>query len=219
MLRASSLTITALLLPGCIALPLAVPPGRGAIGAGAAIGNPLPREDDGTPLSEVEPVIPGRIGIALQSAWPEQHRRPIEVEAGYAFQVFTNGLRQNRNRHGGFLGVNVLGGHYWLPPNWRVRVVLRGAGELFGLQAHPGWGGGGSWSLGVELAQYSSTSEDSGQGPRIVGFVAGEWSFGAELFGGVYTVGGADYGIAAFALTVRWPGIAGVFILPLTGSF
>src|SRR5690606_18925223 len=115
-------------------------------------------------------------------------------------------LRQNRNRHGAFLGLNVLAGHYWLGESWRARVVIRGAGEVFGLQAHPGVGGGGSWGLGVELARYTASSEDSGQGPRIIGYVAGEWSLGAELTGGIYTLGhaggDAQYGLAAFALTV-----------------
>lgn len=207
------------LAPGCIALPLALPPAKGALGIGAAIGNPLPSADGGAPLGEVEAILPGRIGVTLQAAWPEQNRRPVEVEAGYAFQIFTSELRQNRNRHGAFLGVSVLGGHYWLGENWRARIVLRGAAEVFGLQGHPGDGGGGSWGLGFEIARFTSSDSGEGQGPRVLGVVAGEWSIGAELSGGVYSIGGAEYGVAAFALTVRWPGVAGVLVIPLSGSF
>lgn len=217
-MRTLAAVLLALLGPGCIAIPAALPPVKASIGAGAAIGNPLP-QDDGTPLTESEVILPGRIGLAIQSLVPEQHRRPVEVVAGYAFQVFTTPLRQNRNRHGGFLGVSVLGGDWWLGENWRARIVLRGAGEVYGLQAHPGDGGGGSWGIGFEVAQYSGSSSDSGDGPRFLGAIAGEFGFGAELMGGYYSIGGAEYGIAAFALTVRWPGLAGVAILPIAGSF
>lgn len=217
-MRTVSALMLAMLAEGCIVIPAALPPAKASIGAGAAIGNPLP-QDDGTPLTESEVILPGRIGLAIQSALPEQHRRPIEVVAGYAFQVFTTPLRQNRNRHGAFLGVSVLGGDWWLGENWRARVVIRGAGEVFGLQAHPGDGGGGSWGLGFEVAQYSGSSSDAGNGPRFLGGLAGEFGFGAELVGGYYSIGGAEYGIAAFALTVRWPGLAGVAILPVAGSF
>jgi hypothetical protein len=218
-MRWALLLFPCLLVSGCLALPIALPPVKASVGIGAAIGNPLPRDDDGTPLSTSEPIVPGRIGVVIQSMWPEQNRRPVEVELGYAFQVFTTELRQNRNRHGGFLGVSVLAGHFWLGENWRARIVIRGAGELYAMQAHAGWGGGGSWGLGFEIAQFTSSSGDSGSGARFVGYVAGEWGVGAELLGGVYTMSGAEYGIAAFALTVRWPGLAGVAIVPLTGSF
>ncbi|HEY8429757.1 MAG TPA: hypothetical protein VIL20_15340 [Sandaracinaceae bacterium] len=205
--------------PGCIAVPLALPPAKAALGLGAAVGNPLPSPDDGSALSEAEPIIPGRIGITMQAAWPEQDRRPVEVEAGYAFQIFTTELRQNRNRHGAFLGVSVLGGHYWLGEDWRLRIVLRGAGEVFGLQAYPGVGGGGSWGLGLEVARFTSSKNHGEPGrPSLLGYVAGEWSIGAELNGGVYSIGGGEYGIAAFALTLRWPGMAGLVLIPLSGS-
>lgn len=216
--RVLGLACLAALAPGCLALPIALPPARGSVGIGPAFGNPLPRASDGTPLSEVEPVVPGRIGVTLQAAWPEQHRRPIEVEAGYAFQLFTTELRQNRNRHGGFLGVNVLGGDFWLGEGWRARIVIRGAGELYALQDHPGEGGGGSVGLGFEIARYEGSSESRSQGPRILGVIAGEVSVGAEVTGGYYVVGGAEYGLVAFALTVRWPGLAGLAIIPLSGS-
>lgn len=208
------------LAPGCIALPIALPPAKGALGIGAAVGNPLPQED-GTPLSESEVIVPGRVGVVVQSMWPEQNRRIVEVEAGYAFQLFTTQLRQNRNRHGAFLGVSVLAGHFWLGENWRARIVFRGAAEVYGLQSHPGDGGGGSWGIGFEVARFASLSadDDAGSGPRLLGVMAGEWGVGAELQGGVYSIGGAEYGIAAFALTVRWPGMAGLAIIPLTGSF
>lgn len=207
------------LAPGCLALPVALPPAKGSVGIGAAFGNPLPRDDDGTPLSTSEPIVPGRIGLVLQSLWPEQNRRPVEVEIGYAFQIFTNELRQNRNRHGGYVGLSILAGHFWLGENWRARIVIRGAGELFGMQAHPGLGGGGSWALGFEIARFTSSSDESGgNGPQFLGYVAGEWSIGAEVMGGVYTMSGAEYGIAAFAITVRWPGLLGIGILPLSGT-
>ncbi len=208
------------LLPGCLAVPLALPPVKAAIGIGAAIGNPLPRDDTGEPLAKVAPIVPGRIGLSLQSMWPEQNRRPIEVEAGYAFQTFTDQYRQDRNRHGGFLGVSILAGHFWLGENWRARITIRGAGEIYGMQAHAGWGGGVGWGLGFEIAKYTSSSGgNGGNGPRFLGYAAGEWSVGAELQGGVYWFGPAEYGIASFALTVRWPGSAGVVIVPLTGQF
>ena len=98
-------------------------------------------------------------------------------------------------------------------------IVIRGAAEVYGLQAHPGDGGGGSWGLGFEIARFTGSASEEGQGPRFLGYVAGEWSLGAELMGGVYSIGGAEYGIAAFALTVRWPGLAGIAIVPLAGSF
>jgi hypothetical protein len=210
--------LLAILGPGCIAIPAALPPAKASVGLGAAIGNPLPQED-GTPLTDSELIIPGRIGLAIQSAFPEQHRRPVEVVAGYAFQVFSTQLRQNRNRHGGFVEVSVLGGDWWLGENWRARIVIRGAGEVYGLQSHPGDGGGGSAGIGFEVAQYSGSSSDTGDGPRFLGAIGGEFGFGAELTGGYYSIGGAEYGIVAFALTIRWPGLAGVAILPLAGSF
>lgn len=207
-----------LALAACIPLPAALPPAKASLGIGAAIGNAVP-DDMGNPLSEVEPVALGRVGVVPQSAWLEQHRRPVDVEAGYTFQVFTSGLRQNRNRHGAYLGVSVLAGDWFVGDNWRARVTMRAFGEYFVLQSFPGDGGGGGWALGFELARYSGYSpDDSGDGITFLGWMAGEWSVGAELFGGVYSVGGAEYGTVGFALTGRWPGLFGVGLIPLTGS-
>jgi hypothetical protein len=216
-MRGLALVWLSLFAPGCLALPIALPPSKSAVGIGAAIGNPVP-DVDGTPLSESEAIVPGRIGIDVQSMFPEQNRRPIEVDGGYAFQIFTNELRQNRNRHGGFVGVSALLGHFWLGENWRLRIVIRGAGEIYGMQSHPGWGGGGSWAVGLEAAQFNGGSTDTGEGPRFLGAMSGEWSVGGEIFGGVYSIAREEYGTVGFALTVRWPGLAGVGILPLSGT-
>ena len=185
---------------------------------GAAIGNPIPSPSDGTPLSEVEPVLVGRIGVTPQALFPTQHRRPLEVAAGYAFHVFTNELRQNRNRHGIYLGLSVLGGDFWLGDNWRARIVVRGSTEYFVLQDHPGDGGGGSWSFGFEVAQYVHHESSSGD-IGLFGYAAGELSLGVELFGGFHTIAGADYGTIGLAVTLRWPGTFGVVLIPFTGSF
>lgn len=212
------LPLLALAAAGCIPLPVALPPAKASLGIGAAMGNPLP-DDEGAPLSEAEPVVLGRVGVTPQAVWPEQHRRPIEGEVGYAFQVFTHDLRQNRNRHGVYAGVAVHAGDWWLGRNWRARITLRGFAEYFVLQSHPGDGGGGGWALGFEAAQYTRHDGGGGSGLRFSGLAAGEWSIGAELVGGVYSMGGAEYGTAGFALTARWPGLLGVGIIPLSGSF
>ena len=213
------LAIALLGLAGCIPLPAALPPAKASLGIGAAVGNVVP-DDMGNPLSEAEPVAIGRVGIVPQSAWAEQHRRPFEVEAGYGFQVFTGALRQNRNRHGAYLGVSVLAGDWFVGDNWRARITMRAFGEYFVLQAHPGDGAGGGWALGFELARYAGyTPDESEGGITFLGWMAGEWSIGAELFGGVYSVGGAEYGTVGFALTGRWAGLFGIGLVPLTGSF
>ena len=211
-------SLLALALAGCIPIPVGLPPAKAALGMGAAFGNPIPSPVDGTPLTEAEPVLVGRVGLTPQTLWPTQHRRPIEIAAGYAFHVFTNELRQNRNRHGVFLGLEVLGGDFWLGDNWRARIVVRGSTEYFALQDHPGDGGGGSWSLGFEVAQYVR-HESSSSGPGLLGYAAGELSLGAEVFGSMHSVGGADYGTVGLAMTLRWPGALGVVLIPLTGSF
>src|SRR5512139_3947163 len=131
--RASALIAAASIFSGCIAIPVALPPAKAAMGVAPAIGNPLPA-DDGTPYSDVEGMAIGRVGVVIQSMWPEQNRRVVEVEAGYAFQIFMSDNWQLRNRHGGFLGVSALLGHFWLGENWRARAVLRAAGEIFALQ-------------------------------------------------------------------------------------
>jgi hypothetical protein len=212
------LAAAALAATGCIPLPVALPPAKASLGIGAAVGNPLPN-DVGEPLSDSTPVALGRVGVTPQSAWPEQHRRPIEGEAGYAFQIFTDELRQNRNRHGVYAGISVLAGDWWLGHNWRGRLTLRGFAEYFVLQSHPGDGGGGSWAIGFEIAQYTKHEGEGGSGVAFLGLAAGEWSVGAELVGGYHSVGGAEYGTVGFALTGRWPGLLGVGIIPLTGSF
>lgn len=203
---------------GCIPIPAALPPAKASLGIGAAIGNPLP-DDEGAPLTEVDALAIGRIGVTPQSAWLEQHRRPVEVEAGYTFQIFTQPLRQNRNRHGAFVGVSVLAGDFWLGANWRGRVTVRGFADYVVLQGHPGDGFGGAWALGFEIAQFMREVSDSPTGISFFGLIAGEWSIGAELYGGVYSVGGAEYGTVGFALTGRWPGLFGVGLIPLTGTF
>lgn len=207
-----------MLASGCIPLPAVVPPGKGSIGIAAAFGNPLP-DVDGTALSDAEGMVVGRIGIVPQSMWPEMNRRPVEIDAGYTFHVFLSENWQRRNRHGGFLGLSILAGHFWLGENWRGRVVLRGAGEIYALQALPGEGGGASWGVGFEVAQFSSAEGESGDGIRFLGWAAGEWSIGAELDGGAYSVAGADYGYVAFAITVRWMGAFGLGLIPLSGTF
>ena len=204
---------------GCIPLPVALPPAKASLGLGAAVGNPLP-DDTGAPLSASQAVALGRIGVTIQSMWPEQHRRPIEVEAGYAFQLFTEDLRQNRNRHGVYAGVGVHLGDWWLGSNWRGRLTIRGFAEYFVLQSHPGDGGGGSGAVGFEIAQYMQhSSSSSGGGPAFLGLAAGEWSIGAELVGGGYAIGGGEYATIGLAVTARWPGLLGIGLLPLTGSF
>jgi hypothetical protein len=212
------LVLTATLASGCIVIPAALPPAKAAIGIAPAIGNPLPA-DDGTPYSEAEGMFLGRIGITPQAMWPEQNLRIFEVEAGYTFHVFAEENWQQRNRHGGFLGLSILAGHFWLGENWRARIVFRGAGEILALQGLPGWGGGGSWGVGVEIARFVSVDGESGGPIQLLGWAAGELSVGGEIFGGVYSVAGADYGVVGFAITGRWPGIFGVGVIPLAGSF
>jgi hypothetical protein len=212
------LAIAVFAASGCIPLPAALPPAKASLGVGAAIGNPLP-DAEGQPLSEAEPVALGRVGVTVQSLWPEQHRRPLEVEAGYAFQLFTDRLRQNRNRHGVYAGLAVHAGDWWLGKGWRGRLTLRGSAAYFVLQDHPGDGGGGSWAIGFEAAHYTRHEGGGGDGLAFWGLAAGEWSIGAELVGGVHSVGGAEYGTVGFALTGRWPGLLGVGIIPLSGSF
>ena len=75
-MRILSALVLATVAQGCIVIPAALPPAKASIGAGAALGNPLPQED-GTPLTESEVILPGRIGLAIQSVAPEQHRRPV----------------------------------------------------------------------------------------------------------------------------------------------
>jgi len=206
-----------LLTTGCIPIPLAAPPARPSLGVGAAVGNPIPA-DDGTPLTDSEPVVVGQVGVTPQAMWPEQHRRPVEVEAGYRFQVFTEELRHNRNRHGMYLGLNVLLGDFWLGGHWRARIVVRGSADYFVLQAHPGDGGGASWGLGFEVASFVSEASGSAA-PPLLGVAAGEYGIGAELFGSAHSIGGYEYGTVGFAITGRWPGVAGVVLIPLSGSF
>lgn len=207
----------ALALVGCIPIPTALPPAKAALGLGAAVGNPLPSPVDGTPLTDAAPVLVGRVEVTPQAMWPEQHRRPIEVGAGYLFHVFTDELRQNRNRHGMFLGVSVLAGDFWLGGNWRARIVVRGSADYLVLQGLPGDGGGASWSIGFEAADYVQAISDEAR-PPILGVAVGELAIGAELFGSVHTVAGADYGTIGFAITGRWPGTLGVLLIPLSGS-
>lgn len=207
----------ALALVGCIPIPAALPPAKAAIGLGAAVGNPLPSPTDGSPLSEAAPVVVGRIEVTPQAMWPEQHRRPIELGGGYLFHVFTDELRHNRNRHGAFLGLSVLAGDWWLGGNWRARLVLRGSADYVVLEGLPGDGGGASWSIGFEAADYVQVVSDEAR-PPVLGLVAGELAIGAELFGGVHTVAGADYGTIGFAITGRWPATLGVVLIPLSGS-
>lgn len=186
-------------------------------GFGAAVGNPLP-DDTGAPLTDAAPVAFGRVGITPQAPWPEQHRRPIEAEIGYSFQIFTDSLRQNRNRHGGYVGASLLLGDFWLGANQRARVTVRGWGELFALQDHPGEAIGGGWALGFEIADFAQVEQTSIDGPGLWGYASGELGLGGELFGGVYTVDGQIYGTFGIALTGRLPAAFGALVIPLTGS-
>ncbi|MCB9595614.1 MAG: hypothetical protein H6719_23030 [Sandaracinaceae bacterium] len=208
----------ALAFGGCIPIPLALPPAEASLGLGAAVGNPLPSPTDGSPLSEAEPVVVGRIGVTPQAMWPEQHRRPIELDGGYLFHVFTNELRHNRNRHGMFIGLSVLAGDWWVAGNWRARLILRGSADYLVLQARPGDGGGASWAIGFEVADYVQVVSDEAR-PPLLGLAAGEVAIGAELFGSVHTIDGAEYGTIGFAIRGRWPATLGVVLIPLSGSF
>ena len=208
----------ALTLAGCIPIPLALPPAEASLGVGAAIGNPLPSPTDGSPLSDAEPVVVGRIGLTPQALWAEQHRRPVEVVGGYLFHVFTDELRHNRNRHGAFLGVSVLAGDWWLQGNWRARVILRGSADYIAHQSYAGDGGGASWSIGFEVADYVVAVSDD-VSPPILGLAAGEGAIGVELFGSVHSIGGAEYGTIGFGIRGRWPGVLGVVLIPLNGRF
>jgi len=212
------LTLWSCALHGCIPVPALLPPLKLSGGIGGAAGNPLP-DDDGNPLAEVTPIAWGRVGVTPQAMWPEQHRRPVEVEAGYSFQIFTDRIRQNRNRHGGYLGVNLLFGDWWLGGNWRGRLTVRGYGELFALQDHPGEAVGGGWAVGFEAADWAGYTDESPDGLGLFGYAAGELAIGGELFGGVYVVDGQEYGTFGVAITGRLPALFGVLLIPLSGSF
>jgi hypothetical protein len=207
-----------LLVGGCVPLPALVPPLKVHAGVGAAAGNPLP-DDEGRPLADVAPIFTGQVGVTPQTPWPEQHRRPVEVEAGYMFQVFTDELRQNRNRHGGYVGVGLLLGDWWMGQGWRARVTVRGHGALFALQSHPGEAVGGGWAIGFEAARWAGHSDEELGGFGLWGYAAGELGIGGELFGGVYVVDGQEYGTFGVALTGRLPGVLGALIIPLSGQF
>ena len=167
-------------------------------------------DDDGAPLSDSQATIDGHIGVTPLSVFPELHRRPLEPEVGYTFQVFTDALRQNRNRHGFYGGLSVHLGDYWLGEGWRARVTVRGFAEYIVLQAHPGEGGGATWALGFEVARFIDESNDSPSGISYFGLAIGELSLGAELYGGYHIVESgtarAEYGTIGAAITVRWPG-------------
>lgn len=207
----------ALALVGCIPIPAALPPANATIGLGAAVGNPLPSPIDGTPLADAAPVVVGRVEVTPLAMWPELHRRPIGVGAGYLFHVFTDELRHNRNRHGAFLAVSALAGDFWLGGNWRGRVVLRASADYLVLQDYPGDGGGASFAIGFEAADYVQLVSDAAR-PPLLGIAAGELGVGAELFGSAHAIDGVVYGTVGLAITGRWPGVLGVALIPLSGS-
>lgn len=203
---------------GCIPLPALAPPLKSSVGLGAAMGNPLP-DNAGAPLSSSETILDGRFAVVPQSLFPEQHRRPIEAGAGYAFQIFANDNFDRRNRHGVFADVEALLGDWWLGEGWRGRLVVRGSAHYFVLQNAPGDGGGGMWAVGFEIARFAQTDGEQGGGFQFLGAASGELGVGLELFGGYFSVARGDYGVFGVALSVRTPGAAGLGLIPLTGTF
>jgi hypothetical protein len=183
----------------------------------AAFGNPTPG-DRGVVLSNSETILDGRFGIYPQSLFPDQHRRPFEIGGGYAFQLFVNNNFSTRNRHGIFGSVDVLGGDWFVDADWRARITVRGIVQYFLLQERPGDGGGAMGAMGFEIAHFVQSDGEDGQ-IKYYGVLSGELSIGLELFGGYYSVAGADYGVFGVAITGRSPGAAGIGLLPLSSSF
>lgn len=206
----------AMALTGCIPVPIAAPPAKASLGFGAVFGDPLPT-DEGVPLSRSEGVMVGRIGASPLSMFQPAHRRPIDIEGGYTFTVFTNERRQNRNRHGVYGGLSAHVGDWFLGQRWRSRMTFRAHGDYLVMQDFPGDGGGVGWAIGFEAARFTDHEHDGEELFR--GFYSGELSIGAEAFGGYHIVGAAEYGTVGLAFTVRWPAALGLFLIPLTGNF
>ncbi|MGF1466913.1 MAG: hypothetical protein ACFCGT_12345 [Sandaracinaceae bacterium] len=203
---------------GCIPLPLALPPAKVGVGVGQVFGDPAPSQDDGRPISTSETVVELQAAIALQSVFPTQHhRRPGELLVGYSGQYFLRGSFSQRHRHGGFIGLDFFLAQEDAGNRWRSRVLLRSAAEMLWVPGVGGGpGGGGRASVAWELARFERVG-DGGSGPRFEGVFQGELSIGAELFGGYYRIGAADYGLLGGGVTFRWPAAFGVGLIPLGG--
>jgi hypothetical protein len=183
-----------------------------------AIGNSLPGPD-GAPLTEVEGMVAGRVGVYPWHAFLSERRRLFDIGVGYAFEAYFNEFYWSRNRHGAFLGLHFLPDYAPMGQGWFLRGQITATGEVFGYQAFEGIGGGGTLAGGVEMENFTYSDSISGEGPRFMGIVSGEYGIGLEAALSYRVMERAEWWTLMLGIKIRSPFLFGIGVLPLSGSF
>ena len=222
-LAATALALASVSLTGCIPLPFVVPPTEVNIGAGQAMGRVVPAarvaDTDPTLASDSETFVLGRIGTRPLALARSMARRKVGFVAGYVFELLPNEDLASFTKHGGYLGPTF---YPWTSlrfgSDWRARVGISTLGELLYDEGNQDIGGGATATASIELFRHSSgafAGFDPSDGSGTIGGAYGEFSVGLELSGSYREVGGARYGTIGGGLSLRFPAVAGLLLIPI----
>jgi hypothetical protein len=220
-LRFTILLGAALGSPGCIALPVLLPPARISMGGGVAAGQVVPVQQQSatnTPSSEATSLSTGttglmslRIDIRPLQLVPELHSRTHDFAIGYVVdQLDPNGSRP-LSASGGYFRYDyspVLLDHNTGSETGQFRINTGLTADVLQRSDTSTMGGGFSAVAGIEFLGWSrgDFSQSDSQG-GIVGSNIGQFGVGFEVETKARFLPGMNYLATTASLTLRTPGI------------
>ncbi len=203
---------------GCIPLPFALPPTTASVEAGAAIGKVVPPEEGGSGQTEATFALQGRAAMAPLGLVPELGDRRFDFQLGYVIEGFPKDEVERYVKHGGF----VRGTFFpWVGEQgmsgFRARFGISPIAEVLYEPARDEVGGGGSIAAQLELMKHAEGGYAGfdGRGVGVLGGSYGEWGIGLGTTVGVRGVGTTRYWMATGGLTIRFPAVAGLLLIPV----
>ncbi len=195
MLRARY-SLVAILLTGCLGVPVATPGGRARIAVGPTVGA----------TGRADHAISLHAGVTPLVWLPE--RREWDLELGYTVDLFPD--HQRLNVQGGYVGLSYMP-TLWADPG--EPILVRGVATI---EAEAMARGdvpvpGATLSIGCEV--YGVQAGDGVSGNLyggVAGMLSGEWSVGLLVQGSYRHLDGEPYGVIGAALSIRFPAALGV---------
>jgi len=208
---------------GCIPLPFVVPPTEVNVGVGQAMGTVVPSSrvanTDPSLASNSETIVRTRVGTRPLALPRSLSKRRFGFVAGYIFETMPREELSSFTKHGGYVGPTF---YPWsslrFGSGWRARVGISTLGEVLYEIGDGDVGGGATTTANIELFRHSRgafAGFDPTDGSGTIGGAYGEFSVGLELSGSYREIGGARYGTISGGLTLRFPAIAGVLLVPI----
>lgn len=225
-----TLATTAVLLTGCVPVPVIAPPAKITVGGGGAFGE-LRDKAQGEDLSR-SGALQLKAGVHPMSLFDDE--RELDLGVGFIFEAMPNEDLRADPLVGGYLE-----GNYAL---WRsaddafdgqTRLYLIGRGDLISNSGPDGASGYGlGFGLGIEyaswvdspLANAEVSTETQVRNGRVsqdtdtslfLGYGIGEGGIGLEVTGNLRRVGDQEYTALFASLILRTPLTLGILLIPI----